>query len=199
MSKALKFILRELTLAAGQRKRVHEVASFFLLVSDTGESRIKIAIDDSPFSECPVGYDYTERKEDEFYSHIDFYNPNAVSVTIEYVMSIGLVKSSPTITALAYILAELTGVSSGEVWDTEKTVGVAAVSVMAANASRHSGNVQAKSTNTGIIYIGYDNSVATNKWIAELQAGQSYSFNDWKGTIFAIATAAGQLLGFGEH
>jgi len=67
------------------------------------------------------------------------------------------------------------------------------------NASRHSGAVQAKSTNTGKIYIGYDNTVTTTKWIAELQAGQSYSFDDWLGTIYAISDIAAQLLGYGEH
>ena len=196
---SLKFAFRELVLAAGERKRVHEVASFFMLVSNTGTSRIKISIDDSALSEIPVGYEYNEPKPDEFYEHIDFFNPNAGSVTVEYIMSTGIVRSSPTILSLIEILAELTGTASGEVWDTEKNIGVAQSEVMAANASRHSGAVQAKSTNTGIIYIGYDNTVTTSKWIAELQAGQSYSFDDWLGTIHAIATAADQKLGFGEH
>ncbi|GAJ08469.1 unnamed protein product, partial [marine sediment metagenome] len=87
----------------------------------------------------------------------------------------------------------------GEIWDEEKTIGIAASVVMALNAARHSLSVQAKSTNTGIIYIGYDDTVTTTKWIAELQPGQSYSTDDWKGTIYAIATVAEQKLGFGEH
>jgi len=194
-----KFLYRPITLAAGERKRVHEVASFFMLVSNSGESDIRVSIDDSPLSEIPSGYEYREPRPDNFFKHIDFYNPNVGSVTVEYIMSTGIVRSSPTILSLIEILEELTGVSSGEIWGTEKTIGVAASSVMAANASRHSGAVQAKSTNTGIIYIGYDNSVVATKWIAELQAGQAYSFDDWKGTIFAIASVAGQLLGFGEH
>ena len=197
--KRLKFAFREMKLVAGQRKRIHEVASFFLMVSNTGTQNIRIAIDDSPLAECPIGYDYTERKEEEFFEHIDFYNPNAVEVSVEYVMSVGLVKSSPTIASLAEILAEMTGVSSGEIWGTEKNIGVAQSQVMALNAARHSGVVQAKSTNVGIIYIGYDNTVATDKWIAELKAGQSYSFDDWLGAIHAIASAADQLLGYGEH
>jgi len=196
---SLKFVFREMKLAAGQRKRVHEVASFFMLVSNTGDQDMKISIDDSPFSQIPIGYEYSEKKEDEFYTHIDFLNPNAAEVTIEYVMSTGIIRTFPTIIALGEILAEMTGVSSGEIWDTEKTIGVAASVVMAANAARHSGAVQAKHDNTGIIYIGYDNTVATTKWIAELQPGQSYSFDDWLGTIYAIATAADQKLGYGEH
>jgi len=196
---SLKFVFREMKLAAGARKRVHEVASFFMLVSNTGDQAMKISIDDSPFSQIPVGYEYSEKKEDEFYTHIDFLNPNAAEVTVEYIMSTGRIRTFPTRLALGAILAEMTGLASGEIWDTEKTIGVAASVVMAANAARHSGAVQAKSTNTGIIYIGYDNTVATTKWIAELQPGQSYSFDDWLGTIYAIADTADQLLGYGEH
>ena len=196
---SLKFTLRELTIAAGATRRVHEVASFFMLVSNTGGSDVKISIDDDPLSDCPVGYQYHERKEDTFFKHIDFNNPNVGSITIEYIMSSGLVRIDPTITGLSDILEQLKGLSTGHVWGTEKTIGVAQSQVMAANASRHSGSVQAKSTNTGIIYIGYDDTVLTTKWIAELQAGQSHSFDDWLGTIHAIATVADQLLGYGEH
>ena len=194
-----KLVLRSLTLTAGQILPVNEVASFFMMVSNTGSKNIQISIDDSSLSECPVGYDYTERKEDTFFEHIDFKNPNVGQVTVEYIMSIGLVKSSPTLLSLVEILTEMTGVSSGEIWGTEKNIGVAASVVMAVNASRHSGTVQAKSTNSGIIYIGYDDNVLATKWIAELQAGQSFSFDDWLGTIYAIATAADQKLGYGEH
>jgi len=91
----MKFALRELTLAAGKSQRVDEVASFFVLVSNTGEKNIKISIDDDPFSECPVGYEYRELKEGSFYKHIDFKNPNTVEVTIKYIMSTGLVRISP--------------------------------------------------------------------------------------------------------
>ena len=193
-----KFVLRSLTLAAGARKRVDEVASFFLLVSNTGASRIKISIDNDPLSDFPVGYVYQELPG-AFFKHIDFKNPNAGSVTIEYVMSVGIVQPSPSIIALTEILAELQGASTGASYDTEKNIGVAQSEVFAVNASRHSASVQAKSTNAGIIYLGYDNLVTSVKWIAELQAGQAYSFDDWRGAIHAIATEADQKLGFGEH
>jgi len=196
---SLKFAFREIVLAAGAKKRIHEVASFFMLVSNTGSKKIRISIDDSPLSEMPIGYEYSEKKEDEFYTHVDFQNPNAAEVTVEYIMSTGVIRTFPTIIALLNLLEQLAGVTSGEIWDTEKTIGVAASVVMALNADRHSGAVQAKSTNTGIIYIGYDNTVTLTKWIAELQPGQSYSFDDWLGTIYAISDTAAQLLGYGEH
>jgi len=196
---SLKFAFREIVLAAGAKKRVHEVASFFMLVSNTGSKKIRISIDDSPLSEMPIGYEYSEKKEDEFYTHIDFQNPNAAEVTVEYIMSTGVIRTFPTIIALLQLLEQMAGLSSGEIWDTEKTIGVAESVVMALNADRHSLAVQAKSTNTGKIYIGYDNTVTTTKWIAELQPGQAYSTDDWLGTIYAISDTAAQLLGYGEH
>lgn len=196
---SLKFAYREIKLAAGAKKRVHEIASFFMLVSNTGDKKIRISIDDSPLSEMPIGYEYSEKKEDEFYTHVDFQNPNVAEVTVEYIMSTGVIRTFPTIIALLQLLAQMSGLSSGEIWDEEKTIGVAASVVMALNAERHSLAVQAKSTNTGKIYIGYDNTVTTTKWIAELQPGQAYSTDDWLGTIYAISDTAGQLLGYGEH
>ncbi len=195
---SVKFVLRELTLAAGGRKRVDEVASFFMLISNTGTLRIKIAIDDDPLSDIPTGYEYREPKEDLFYKHIDFMNPNVGSVTIEYIMSSGIVRSSPTIIALDEILAELRGVATAGTDDTEKTIGVAASAVLAVNSTRKAFNVQAKSDNTGIIYLGFTNAVTATKWFAELQAGQSCMLDDYRGPVFAIATVADQKLGWGE-
>jgi len=197
-STPLKFVFRELTLAAGERKRVHEVASFFMIVSNTGDSNVRISIDNDPLSECPVGYRYNERKDDTFFKHVDFQNPNAGQVIVEYIMSIGLIQSSPSITGLSYVLAELQGDTSPEDWGTEKTIGVAQSEVLDANNDRKAFNVQAKSTNTGKIYIGFDNSVATNKWVAELQAGQAFMLDDYRGPIHAIASVASQKLGWGE-
>ncbi len=195
---SVKFVLRELTLAAGGRKRVDEVASFFMLISNTGTLRIKIAIDDDPLSDIPTGYEYREPKEDLFYKHIDFMNPNAGSVTIEYIMSTGLVRSSPTIIALDEILAELRGGVSAGTYGPEKTVGVAQGEVLAANANRKAFNLQAKSTNSGKIYLGYSIAVSTTGWFAELQAGQACMLDDYRGPVFAIASEADQKLGWGE-
>lgn len=96
------------------------------------------------------------------------------------------------------VLAELQGDTTAETFDTEKTVGVAAVSILAANANRKGCCVQFKSTNTGIIYVGFTNAVTSSKWIAELQPGMSFSIDDYRGDIYAIATVAGQLAGYGE-
>lgn len=100
---------------------------------------------------------------------------------------------------LAAILAELAGDVVQENWGTEITVGnAAAVVALATNADRKGCCLQAKSTNTGIIYLGFDNTVGGDKWIAQLQAGVPFTIDDYRGDLYARADAVGQLLGWGE-
>lgn len=97
------------------------------------------------------------------------------------------------------VLGELRGDTTPETVGTEKTVGSgAAVEIIDANADRKACTVQAKSTNTGIVYIGFDNTVTSTAWVAELQAGMSFDIDDYRGDIWARASAAGQLVGWGE-
>jgi len=96
------------------------------------------------------------------------------------------------------VLRELQGDITPENWDTEKTVGTAAVSILAANANRKACTVQAKSTNTGRIYVGFANTVTSSKWVAELLPGMAFSVDDYRGDIYAIADIAAQLVGWGE-
>jgi hypothetical protein len=96
------------------------------------------------------------------------------------------------------VLAQLQGDITPENWDTEKTVGTAAVSILAANANRKACTVQAKSTNTGRIYVGFANTVTSSKWVAELLPGMAFSVDDYRGDIYAIADIDAQLVGWGE-
>ena len=97
------------------------------------------------------------------------------------------------------ILDQLKGDVTPETWGNEKTVSSAGPNeILAANADRKAFSIQAKSTNTGIVYIGFDNSVTTTKWWAELQAGVACGGNDYQGPLFARADAAAQLVGYGE-
>jgi len=191
-----KLILRSLTLLAGQRIPVYEVASFFMLVSNSGSLRIKISIENDPLSEFPIGYEYRE-KGDGFFNRIDFQNPNAGTVVVEYIMSTGLVRSSPAVTALDEILAELRGDTTPEDYG-EATIGVAQSQVLAANADRKSFTIQSKLANTEIVYVGFDNLVTSANWWAELQPGQSCGGDDYRGPLHAIATAADHLIGYAE-
>lgn len=95
------------------------------------------------------------------------------------------------------VLDELQGDVIPENWD-QATIGVAQSEVLAANADRKSFSIQAKSTNAGIVYVGFDNSVTSTKWWAELQPGQPCDGDDYRGPLHAIASAAGQLIGYAE-
>ena len=95
------------------------------------------------------------------------------------------------------VLAELRGDVTPEDFN-QATIGVVQSEVLAANADRKSFSIQAKSTNTGIVYIGFDNTVTSTNWWAELQPGQSCKGDDYRGSLHGIATVAAQLVGYGE-
>ena len=98
------------------------------------------------------------------------------------------------------ILDQLKGQVTYENWGPEITVGNAeAILILAEDVHRKACNIQAKSTNDGKVYLGYSNMVTTTKWIAELQAGQSYSTSNFLGNIYGRADMAAQLVGYGEH
>ncbi len=100
--------------------------------------------------------------------------------------------------AMNDVLDQLAGDLVAETFDTEITVGLAAVQIFANSSIRKAASLQAKSTNTGIVYLGTNNTVLSSKWMAELQPGMSFSFDDYRGPIWAIASAAGQLVGYVE-
>ena len=77
-------------------------------------------------------------------------------------------------------------------------VGVAAVQIMPANVDRVGCSVQARWDNTGIIYVGFDNGVGPAAYQSCLAAGESYSWDDYRGPIFAEASVAAQEVGYGE-
>ena len=104
---------------------------------------------------------------------------------------------SVTALGLSDILAELQGDQTPENWN-QASIGTTQSEVLAANADRKSFSIQAESTNMGIVRIGFDNTVTSTKWWAELQAGQSCRGNDYRGPLHAIASAAGQLIGYAE-
>ena len=95
------------------------------------------------------------------------------------------------------VLAELRGDVTPEDY-AQATIGVAQSEVLAANADRKSFSIQAKSTNAGIVYVGFDNLVTSTNWFAELKAGQSCGGDDYRGPLHAIASVAAQLVGYAE-
>jgi hypothetical protein len=169
-----------------------------MIVSNTGASRVQISIENDELSDIPVGYAYEEKKPEGYFEFFDLYNPNASSVTVEYIISTGLVTPVPTISDLAEIKEQLQGLSTGASYG-NVSIGLAQGSVLAANSDRHSLVIQSDPANGGIVYLGYDNTVLSTKAFVALQAGQSYSTDDWLGAIHAIASVAAQVVHYGEH
>lgn len=109
---------------------------------------------------------------------------------------------SVTEIGLADMLAELQGDLAPESAAEEITVGAAFVEILPASATRKAFSLCADVDNTGTIYLGFDNTVTTAAggaiWFHAMQAGAQFGIDDYRGPIFAIATAAGQLIGVGE-
>jgi len=81
------------------------------------------------------------------------------------------------------------------------TAAPGATLIMAARAARKGGIITALSTNTGSVFLGFDMTVtvggAPGIWFAELQPGQSWPIDDYRGPVYGIATAQ-QVVGTGE-
>ena len=109
---------------------------------------------------------------------------------------------STTVAGVGGVLAELRGdLTHKNYTGVNIAAAPGATQIAAANGTRKSIIVQALSTNTGSVFLGFDNTVtvggAPGTWFAELQPGQSYSVDDYRGPIYGIATAA-EVVGMGE-
>jgi len=89
-------------------------------------------------------------------------------------------------TAAATIVADVTPVA------------VTAIIVLAANANRHGCCVQAMSTNGASIFIGSTNLVTNVNKILELQPGQGFTWDDYRGPLWAYSVAGGDVVHGGE-
>jgi len=99
--------------------------------------------------------------------------------------------------AIDQIRDELTGDMVHENYG-QVAIGLAFVLVLTANANRKDAIVQAKLGNAGIVYLGFDNTVAANNCFVELESGDAWSFDDYRGDVYAIASAAAQNVNYGE-
>jgi len=109
---------------------------------------------------------------------------------------------SATVSGISGILGELQGDQLPENF-IGITVAAApgATLIMAARAVRKGAAIHALSTNTGSVFLGFDNTVtvggAPGIWFAELQAGMPFTIDNYRGPIYGIAAAA-QVVGTGE-
>jgi hypothetical protein len=98
---------------------------------------------------------------------------------------------------LDYILDQLSGKVTA-IGFNQATIGVSPVKVVPSNVLRCSACLQSKASNIGKIYVGFDNTVTTTKFAAELERGDSFGIDDYQGDIYAISDTASQYIGYGE-
>lgn len=177
-------------LPAGTIYRIQAYGKYVLVLTISA-STIQLGIDDenpqtiSPGLRIPAAGDHFER--------LVLVNTGAAAAAVELMVSDTPIDLATT----AAILAALIGPTVAIYYD-ELVVGAAAAQVMAINTGRSCATVQAKASNGGIIYIGYDNLVTTTHWNLCLEAGQGYTWDDYRGPIWAYGSIAGQLLGRGQ-
>jgi hypothetical protein len=180
------------TIAAGGIARISAHGNYVLVLTISA-STIAMGIDDDlPQQVCP-GLRIPLEKPCE---RIQLINIGAVASVVELLVSDTPIDLATT----AAILAALIGPTTATYYDEldVDAAPAAAVLVMAANTGRSCCAVQAKISNGGIIYIGYDNLVTTTHWNLNLEGGQGYTWDDYRGDIWAIASINNQMLGRGE-
>ena len=109
---------------------------------------------------------------------------------------------STTVAGVGGVLDELRGDLVPEAFiGVTITAAPGATLIMAARAARKGCCIQALSTNTGSVFLGFADTVtvggAPGIWFAELQAGVPFTIDDYRGPIYGIATAQ-QVVGTGE-
>ena len=101
--------------------------------------------------------------------------------------------------SLPDILAELQGPTAAGDFDTETTLAAAtATEILPANANRVACVIQNKSSGAASVYIGFSNQVTNLKWALELETGRAYTFDNYRGPLYAYSVAGGEKIGYGE-
>lgn len=193
----------EETLDAGEYRPIYFYSELLTILSNSASDKIFVGIGELTPVPLKAGLQF-KLPQGSTFNKIMLFNQAAVQTTTEFILSTGDVRDNRMSVSGqidvndADVLAQLRGIATAGTSGTEKTVGIAAGLVLAANTNRVGFSVQAKEANTGLIYIGFADTVTASAWIAQLQPGMSMSLDNYRGPVYAIASAAGQLLGWGE-
>ena len=191
-----------ITMAAGGSRQFSAYGSKLKLRTCSIVSSPKVRIGGQPEQDLDVGIGI--KLLDDSFNDLMFRNPDAVNpMTITFSIASGDVDDSSLIlsgsTVFQTIADQLSGDSTPENWGLASITSAAGGSqVLAANTNRKSILITAPAGNTGLIYLGYDNTVAVIKYFAVLAAGDSYSADDYQGIIQALATVNGEKVSYSE-
>jgi len=87
IDKDIVTLIESMTLAAGEHRKVDQPGRYFILVSNSLATPCRIAIGGSSFQPWPVLYSARVEKDKDYFSQVRFYNPTAVTMTVEYIIS----------------------------------------------------------------------------------------------------------------
>lgn len=89
ISKDIIVSIKELTLAAGERRRIDQPGKYFLLMSNslTTDLQVSIGSKNPSFQPWPVLYSARVDDKSDWFESVHFYNPAGSSMTIEYLIS----------------------------------------------------------------------------------------------------------------
>lgn len=93
---------------------------------------------------------------------------------------------------IALLLAELQGETTSLNSGSRVAVGTSSVTALASNASRKGCIIHAPYSNTGVIYLRNASTASATNYFIELQAGDSYTVDDYRGIITAISDVVSQ-------
>lgn len=184
------------TIAAGRTIRIPANGNFVIILTNSSVTNPEIGIGGQSFYELPagVGVPYIDG-----FSEVYFKNPSVGVMTLFIAVCTGQIQDTRVNVdaLLTAIQRELQGDLVEEGYG-ETAVGLAFVQIIAANAARCGCSIQAKNDNAGIIYVGFDNTVAANNWAINLAANEAFVWDDYRGDVYAIASVAAQNVGWGE-
>jgi hypothetical protein len=186
-----------ITIAAGAYYDWDVEGAEFRVLSLSGVTTVQFAFNNDSFQTAypSVGYPVAAGLQ---FERVRLYNSAGTSATVVAVAS-----DAPVGSELADVSDLLESIRDGIIGPTtagafaQTTVGVAAVQIFASAAGTVGGIIQADPANTGTIYLGFDNTVASNKCFAALAATEAWTFDDYRGDVYAIASVAAQLVNEG--
>lgn len=181
-------------IAAGETARISVYGNYITLLSTTGAANIQMSINGQSMQEIPQGLSVKLPARENF-KYLEFYNSEAVAVTIELSLSsgeIGDARASASLLSTLQSIRDDQRSTTGTI-NAEATVGVAESTLLAANTNRKSLSVQANPANGGYLYIYYITAGGATKYKTILSAGDYFSDDKYRGAVFAKASAAGQL------
>lgn len=192
------------TIAAGETIEINVFGRFLTLLENDGTNDALVSIAGQGEERFPAGVSVelpVENGREEFFGLLRIRNDNAGAIIIRLATSAGKIFDNRLLlsgSVFADILNQLQGDSDFVGYGQVAISSTVATQIVAAATTRKSVIIQNLPTNTGVMYIGYDNTVTATKNIVTLAPGQSYETDDFRGTLFALAAVNSEKVSYGE-